>query len=363
MSPGLCLVLVPIGLLAGVLSMDSSSAVVRPLFCVGVCFPGAGAWLCKARLHLQLRSQICTECFNSSGPSDLALAFNIFEDPRVSNSLMKIQAYSILILHMIPMLLLASPQAVAQNLAFNSLGFFAVLDPLLDGAEMLEQVFGTFTILGLARSCMGNVHPTHAICVGVLSNMIEGIVVRILLRTRDAGLRVPAQQGRLARVGDEKFLTGASPYALQQVLELTRCREGRVALRHALHTLRRRLDRREQAVAQFLFVHHCAAAERQSRICSLFVFFWQGLLKAGFSLVCSGFSMLRKVQHKMGSAPLARILDFAAEPNEGSAEPFLRDFGRAVSEIASHTEIAERSSSMSTLGRISSLTRRFIDSL
>ncbi|CAE7379431.1 Abca1, partial [Symbiodinium natans] len=239
MSPGLCLVLIPIGFLAGVLSMDS--------------------------------------------PSDLALAFNIFEDPRVSNGLMKIQAYAVLILHMIPMLLQGSPQAVAQNLAFNALGFFMVLDPLLDGAETLEQVFGTFTILGLARSCMGNVHLTHAICVGVLSNMIEGIVVRVLLRTLDAGLRVPPQ-GRLG-VGDEKFLTGASPYALQQVLDLTRCREGRAALRHALHTLRRRLDRREQAVAQFLFLHYCA------------------------------------VQHKMGSAPLARILDFAAESNEGSAEP------------------------------------------
>ena len=281
---------------------------------------------------------------------------------------MKIQAYAVLILHMIPMLLQGSPQAVAQNLAFNALGFFMVLDPLLDGAETLEQVFGTFTILGLARSCMGNVHLTHAICVGVLSNMIEGIVVRVLLRTLDAGLRVPPQ-GRLG-VGDEKFLTGASPYALQQVLDLTRCREGRAALRHALHTLRRRLDRREQAVAQFLFLHYCAAAGRQSRIqlflCSFFLLSWQGLLlEAEFCLsssqrVCH---VLRKVQHKMGSAPLARILDFAAESNEGSAEPLLRDFGMAVSEIASRTEMAERSSSMSTLGRISSLTRRFIDSL
>ncbi|CAE7815128.1 unnamed protein product [Symbiodinium sp. CCMP2456] len=235
------------------------------------------------------------------------------------------QAYGVLIVHMIPVLLLASPQAVAQTLAFNSLGFFMILHPLLDGADMLEQVFGTFTILGLARSCMGNVHPTRAICAGVLSNMTEGIVVRIFLRAFDAGLRVPPQQGRLSGVGDEKFLTGASSYAMQQVLDLTRCREGGTALRHALQMLRHRLDRREQAVAQFLFLHYCA------------------------------------VQHKMGSAPLARILDFAAESHEGSAEPLLRDF--AVSEVASHTEIGERSSSMSTLERISSVTRRFIDSL
>ena len=55
MSPGLCLVLIPIGFLAGVLSMDSSSAVVRPLFCVGVCFPGAGAWLRKACSRISSR--------------------------------------------------------------------------------------------------------------------------------------------------------------------------------------------------------------------------------------------------------------------------------------------------------------------
>ncbi|CAE7196612.1 unnamed protein product [Symbiodinium sp. CCMP2592] len=199
------------------------------------------------------------------------IAFDMFEDPRSSNKLMKTQVYGIFAMHMMPVLLLASPQAVAQTLVFNALGFFMVLTPLLDDAQVLISIFCSFSVVGVARSCAGDVSLSKAICFGAGCNVTEGIGVRLLLRFFDSGFRQHVPRAREI-LRQERLLVGASPYALQVLQDLTRKREGTSSFRQFSGLLRRRLDRREQAVAQFLFLHHCAVhkgLEHRALVCIL----------------------------------------------------------------------------------------------
>ena len=93
----------------------------------------------------------------------------MFEDPRSSNKLMKMQVYGIFAVHMMPVLLLASPQAVAQTLVFNALGFFMVLTPLLDDAQVLISILPAFSNNGDNRiSTMdSDEYPVHQVTLKI----------------------------------------------------------------------------------------------------------------------------------------------------------------------------------------------------
>ena len=278
------------------------------------------------------------------------MAIYLKEDPQRSNQLLKLQSYGILLIFMIPVLLFASTQAVAQNLIFTVLGFFAVFWPLLDDAETLRHIFGGYAALGLARVLAAErPHFTYAMKSIAACHLLEGAAIWVLLYAFDTGLR--RQYSKDGRSSLQSPLDGGIPCAeeplsspidgllqrnsveaLNALEDIVRWRGGQDSLRRLLIVQERRLKRRDHVIGQLFLVLH----------------------------------VMRR--WRLEPSMVANILDFARDDSaffEDSAG-CLGDFS-AVSDFAGSASHVGQSScisgSVSTVSRLQSLSRRLIEVL
>ncbi|CAE7529382.1 unnamed protein product [Symbiodinium natans] len=252
----------------------------------------------------------------------------LLESPAASNNLMKLQAYGVVALYLIPVLCMGSAQAIAETLPLSVLGYFSVYLPLMDDANTVSATFGMHFIVAVACSCGGAVDLTNsAIAFAVCCSVTEGVVFRLLLSRFDTGLRedeicqcapkkrLPLEiQKLLEESGNSRMLLGDSLRAFAFHADLIH-REGRGALKHLLLSQRKRVDRREEGLGQLIaliYLRETCGLDRNSLL-HIFQFLqdWQPLQHpagaAGLLGPCSVISSGTYAHNASGSGSMTTI--------------------------------------------------------
>ncbi|CAE7690715.1 irs-1 [Symbiodinium microadriaticum] len=184
----------------------------------------------------------------------------IWHDAHASNCLLTAMFYAIVVFHLFPLLLQGSAEELVESLLLNVAGYFTVYLPLLERAFFPTALISLYGVIASTLVLKAGVQLTTGMWQQVLAQPIFATVTRLVIFKLDWAS--PLQ--KILEANPPRRQPSSLPH-FEALIDIASSREGRQSLRRVLCVYRLRQDKKEELVAQFIWMYHAMVTWRLPR--------------------------------------------------------------------------------------------------